>query len=253
MTFKFDFEEFMKPSVWGGRGYTYSDRKWFGNQTYEQIINSALHGDENLVVEAERLLNKLDADIELEHPEWVASVYGAYPVVPEFLAGSPTPMRIKTRVPADTSTIGIWVDLTSSAGVTHDIIMRRGIVVLALVLKLQQIRPVELHCCSMFPDDQNGGTFIDLVMPTRPLQLGVVCHVLTCVGFARHVMYGACQKFNRSRLGRVVRIDEEFRRCANIPENDVTIVGSHLNDVDELANSLAWVQGMVNKYVHREE
>lgn len=253
MKFSFDFEEFMNPKVWGGKGYTYGDRQWFGKQTFSQIISNAKHGDDSLVVEAEKLISQLDADIELEHPEWISSVYGAYPIVPEFLAGSPTPMRHRTRVPADNEPVGIWVDLTSSAGVNYELIRKRGIVVLALVLKLQQLRAIDLHCCCVLPDDKNGGTFIDLTMPTRPLQLGVVCHVLTCVGFARHVMYGAAETMNQSRLGRPLRRDEEFRSVGSIPDSDVTIVGSHLYDVQELANSLAWVQGMVNKYVHREE
>lgn len=253
MKFNFDFESFMNPQVWGGKGYTYGDMRWFGNQTFSQIKERAIHGDDSLVAEAEKLIAQLDADIELEHPEWVSSVYGAYPIVPEFLAGSPTPMRHRTRVPSDSEPVGIWIDLTSSAGVDYDIIKKRGIVVMALVLKLQQLRAIDLHCCCVLPDDRNGGTFIDLVMPTRPLQLGVVCHVLTCVGFARHIMYGAAEKMNGSSLGRLIRRDEEFRAIGNIPENDVTIVGSHLQDVNELRNSLAWVQGMINKYVHREE
>lgn len=253
MKFSFDFEEFMNPSIWGGKGYEYYDKSWFGNQTYQQIIERANHGDDSLVAEAEKLIAQLDADIELEHREWLASPHGAYPVVPEAIAGSPTPMRHQTRVPAENQPIGIWIDLTSSAGVSYDLIRKRGIVVLALLLKLQQIRAIDLHCCCIFPDDQNGGTFVDLIMPTRPLQLGVICHVLTCVGFARHVMYGAMQKLNKSRLLRVTREDKEFRAVGSIPDNDVTIVGSHLYDVQELSNSLAWVQGMVNKYVHREE
>jgi hypothetical protein len=251
--FSLDYEEFMKPEVWGGKGYTYGNQSWFGNQTYSEIVDHAIHGDDSLVDEAEKLIAKLDADIELEHPEWLPSVYGAYPIVSEYLASSPTPMRHKTQVPAENEPVGIWVDLTSSAGVSYDLIRKRGIVVLALVLKLQQLRPVDLHCCCVLPADKNGGTFIDLTMPTRPLQLGVVCHVLTCVGFARHVMYGAAQKMNNSSLGRVISEDREFRTVGDIPEKDVTIMGSHLDHVKELSNSLAWVQGMVNKYIHRDE
>jgi hypothetical protein len=66
-------------------------------------------------------------------------------------------------------------------------------------------------------------------------------------------MYGAAQKMNNSSLGRVISQDWEFRKVGSIPENDVTIMGSHLEHVKELSNSLAWVQGMVNKYVHRED
>jgi hypothetical protein len=251
MTYKFDYEEFMRPEVWGGKGYTGSDKQWFGNQTFKEIIDRAIHGDESLVPEAEKLIAQLDADIELEHPEWLSSVYGAYPVVPEYLAGSPTPMRHKTRVPAENEPIGIWVDLTSSAGVSYELIKKRGIVVLALVLKLQQVRAVDLHCCCCLP---SVNSYVDLVMPTRPMQLGVVTHVMTCVGFARHVMYGAVETWiKRSCNSRVINTDSEFRRVLDIPENDVTIIGSHLNSVRELSNSLAWVQGMVNKYVHRED
>ena len=250
-TFKFQYEEFL--AKFGNQGYTYGNREWFGNLSYQQIRDYAVHGDESLVPEAEKLIAQLNAEIELERPEWLPSVCGAYGIVAEYLADSPTPMRLKSKVPSDNTPIGIWVDLTSSAGVSHDIIMRRGVVVLALVLKLQQLRAVDLHCCHVQPDDSNGGTFTDLVMPTRPMQLGVVTHVLTCVGFARHIMYGAAQKLNHSGLGRVIREDKEFRRIGKIPENDVTIVGSHLYDVEELSNSIAWIQGMVNKYVHREE
>lgn len=251
LRFTLDYEEFMKPSVWGGKGYIGHHKSWFGDQTFEQIRERALHGDDSLVPEAEKLIAKLDADIELEHREWLPSVYGAYPVVAEYLAGSHTPMRHQTRVPAENEPVSIWIDSNVSAGITYETIKKRGIVVLALLMKLQQVRAVDLHYVCALP---TPNVYLDLIMPTRPLPLGVVCHVLTSVGFTRHVMFAGCEHLSkRSWSSAIIRDDKEFRQKMNIPDNDVTIVGSHLQDVRELNNSFAWVQGIVNKYVHREE
>lgn len=251
MIINLDFEQFMKPEVWGGKGYKSDTPGWFGRETYEQIVQRAIHGNDNLVPEAEKLIAKLDFDIELERSEWLPDVHGAYPIVAEYLSGSPTPMRHRTKVPADNEPVGIWVDSNVSAGISYETIKQRGIVILALVLKLQQLRAVDLHyvCALPTPD-----VYLDLVMPTRPMQLGVVTHVLTSVGFTRHVMFAGAEHISkRSWHSGVIREDKQFRQAMNIPDNDVTIVGSNLQDIVELRNSLAWVQGMVNKYVHREE
>jgi len=252
--YQYTLEEFMSPSV-RGSFRDYNDISWYGNQTHEQVVNGAINGDDSLVPYAEKLIEQLDTTVDIEHAEWIPSIYGAYPIVPEFLAGSVTPMRHKTRVPSDTTPIGVWVDLTPSCGVDAKTLERKGATILALVMKLQQVRAVELHCCGLAPSDVEGGYFIDILMPTQPLQLSVVCHVLTCAGFIRDLVFGhKMRECNQAGWwGRVIREEEEFRSAASIPEGDLAIVGSHLQDYESLRDNVRWVQDQVNKYVHKEE
>src|SRR5919106_1737658 len=78
-----------------------SGNAWRGGND-AQILQAARHGDDSYVPQAEALLEQISLAMPAtERRDWIAAPAGAYPVVPEALAGLPTPMRARVRVNDD--------------------------------------------------------------------------------------------------------------------------------------------------------
>ena len=134
--------------------YADTSKSWDNGIYHDLAVVLAKRGDDSFVSHAEALLEKIEGEVD-SHAEWVPSIYGAYPVVPEFLAGSPSSMWRGTR-PSDASPVAVWVDLTCSGGFSAKDMEKRGTAILALVMKLQAIRPVDLYLVSCVQRLQGG-------------------------------------------------------------------------------------------------
>ena len=163
------------------------NESWTGS-TRGTAVDKCIRGDETLVPEAESLLRKLETEIAVPHADWTPAPCGAYAIVPEYLVGHPDCMR-RRRITADETTpIRVYVDLTSSGGVQHDKLTKRGIGFLALIMALIQQRPVEASAVIALGYGQSGVVVIPL--PTRPLDTAVACGVLTDGAVTRTLGYG---------------------------------------------------------------
>ncbi len=137
------------------------------------------------------MLEKMEASLESTAGEWVPSPIGAYPIVPDFLVGLPDCMRRRVEVVSDAAPISVYVDIGSSACFSADVLLKRGIAILALVLKLQAVRSVNLILL-----DENGGRYgnDDMVyaiqIDSKPLDLGTACYALTDVSLSRRLTFG---------------------------------------------------------------
>ena len=102
-------------------------------------------GDESIVAQSEDVLREIEDQVPLSQG-WqnIYDVVGSVPVIPTFLAGHPQHMRRRERTSKDNAPLTIYMDLTSSMGISKEHILRRGIVMLALVRVLANVRPVEL-------------------------------------------------------------------------------------------------------------
>ena len=58
--------------------------------------------------------------------------------------------------PSDASPVAVWVDLTCSGGFSAKDMEKRGTAILALVMKLKAIRPVDLYLVSCVQRLQGG-------------------------------------------------------------------------------------------------
>lgn len=111
----------------------------------EQFKTLVSQGDENLVKQSEKMLAKIEDQIPLSKG-WrnVDDVVGAVPNVPAFLAGHPQCMRRRERSAQSTAPLTVYMDLASSMVIGKDLILQRGVALLALVRLLVAHRPVEL-------------------------------------------------------------------------------------------------------------
>lgn len=220
--------------------------------TYTDVLRLGLEGDDSLVAEAEKLLEQLMVASEtIKVMQWNPSVYGAYPVVPEFLAGSPTPMRHRQSVETENLPIGIWVDLTSSGRIGLDTLRRRGIVLLALVLKLQAIRPIELYVCIGSSSNRGG---VRITLNTRPLDLASSCFILCNGTFARLPMYALVREMSQSLITSLLIRESDFRAAFDVPEGDLVVGTAHLDYSSEIqSDPVAWINKQLAKFEHRGE
>lgn len=162
---------------------------WYGGEAKNATIRLSETGDTSLVSQAEILLDRLDTQIETPRKVWTRSPAGAFPCIPDVLAGLPTPMRRQREIPDERAPITILAATMSSAGISADILRQRGITILALVMALSRTRPVSLQQLTCLHGDDDGETVFTATINTTPLDLATACYVLTSSGFSRRLTY----------------------------------------------------------------
>ena len=164
--------------------------------TLARTVDRACNGWPEAVEAARALLDKyaLTADT-LDTGRVELDQAGAYPCVPSMLAGDPEHMWTRAEHLSATGPVKIYVNLASSAGISAEILQRRGGIVAALAWLVSAHRPVELIAMTTLDgthDGRNGGVIVTVPLPTAPLDIGIVAAVLSDPAFARGLMYGVC-------------------------------------------------------------
>ena len=181
---------------YGAGGYGTTSTGWYGGETSADSVRLAQEGSDKLVTEAATMLDEFNLAIETTGVQRMASPFGAYPIVPEFLTGMPDCMRRNVHVEGESMPLRVVVGLTSSGGITSDQLLRRGTAILAFVMAAAKCRPVQLEVlaalsgCRM----ENGEdyTIVRAAVASAPLDLATACYALTSSGFQRRIGYGLC-------------------------------------------------------------
>lgn len=236
---------------------------WYNNETEEETLRKAELGDTSLVAAAEEQLSKLDTAIETPRNVWERNVAGAYACVPDVLAGLPTPMRRMVHQRDETNPITIYVDTASSAYISAEVFAQRGITILALVMALTRIRPVQLFQMDNGDGykDGTGETVVISEINTHPLDLATACYVLTSVAFARRLCYSLeevhngfsgqwARGYSHSNPtlyydGLKTRLGVDASRCLMIP-------GAHLRD-ELITSPLAWIERQIAHFTTEQQ
>jgi hypothetical protein len=162
---------------------------WYNYETAEDSLRMTKEGNAKLVPFAERYLDKLDHAIETSRKVWEATPVGAYYSVPDVIAGRPRSMRRQIEEADDRQPITILVNTSSSAGIDAKTLEKRGVAILALVMALSRIRPVNLQLLGILHGVDEGETIMTAQINTAPLDLATACYTLTSSGFARRLTY----------------------------------------------------------------
>ncbi len=175
-------------------GSSWEERSgWFGSESPADAAQYAITGNDRLVADAERYLDKIEhAGIETVRHEWEPSLCGAYPVVGDFLAGRPDCMRRRFERAGERAPVRVICDGTSSTGIKASDLQRRGAAILAFIMALAQERPVELWAAVTLDGHayRRNMSAILVRCPTSPLNLGVCAHLLTSQAWTRGIGYG---------------------------------------------------------------
>jgi hypothetical protein len=170
---------------------------WYGNETTEDYLRKTRTGDASRVADAEKLLAKIEPELQRDSVVWQNNVVGAYPDVAAFLANDPECMRRRHITEDERSPLRVWVDVTSSASFTWQDLLPRGIAALALVMQLiRSGRAVELWTYTSLHGKENGQTVICVKMATTPIDVASVAYCITSQGFARGLCYGTGRQMN---------------------------------------------------------
>jgi len=163
---------------------------WTANVSFDEAIEKTLHGDASYVPAAEKLIEQLTLTMPRTRGfKTVASPYGGRCKFSDWQVGSPTPMRRRIRTSTEYGPIKIVVSTTSSYGITAETMAKRGTAILALLLKLQELRPIELYLLAETDGKQDGWYYQYIRVETKPLDIAIAAFVLCNVGFARHLTY----------------------------------------------------------------
>jgi hypothetical protein len=235
--------------------------EWFGYETEAESLAMARSGNTKLVPKAERYLTSLDLAIETPRRVWERSPAGAFAVVPDVLAGLPTPMRRQTWTSDETQPITILVITTSSAAISATTLQRRGVVILALVMALTRIRPVSLHQLAILHGADTGETVFTSEINTHPLDLATACYVLTSAGFARRLTYGLAKKLNAfngrwpkgfNYLNPEVYYKSLVLRLGLDPLKTLVVGAAQLGD-ELLKTPLPWIEKQIARFTSSTE
>lgn len=233
---------------------------WYGGESAWDSVRYAELGRLDLVPKAEKLLSELDLAIATPEPVWNPSPVGYYLDVGDYLADAPDCMRTIEFEADERAPITILATTTSSAGISADTLQKRGTVILALVMALSRIRPVNLQQLTFTHGVEGGETIITSGINTAPLDLARACYVLTSAGFARRLTYGIAEKLNRFngmwpnayRYGQPRPYLEYLKRVLTPDPSKTLIIGAAELGDELLRNPVEWVTKQVNHFTHGE-
>lgn len=233
----------------------------------QQAADVLRDGSIEHLARAEEIISKLDIDdvMSLSKPVLQSSVVGYIPNVPAYIAGRPDSMYNRGWIeePNAVAPLSVYVETSVSAGVSQKKIINRGIAVLAFVLAMESVRPVDLYTINPMSQSRSGSnSYIPIVrVASRPMDLGRAVFMLTNVAYSRRLSHAAVNAMSGDRSGGYVqwlehdhlgpdseRYEKTVRDMVKMAPDDVLLKGGHLHDQLMLTNPVQWVQDMINKH-----
>lgn len=240
---------------------------WTNGETFEDSRRLALVGREDWAQKAKDVYELLETGgIELELHQWAPDRAGAFPIVPDYLAGIPENMRRRLTNQSDMAPVAIYADISASAAFGSNDLCKRGAAVLALTMALQQHRPVTLYLVSGLSKSnsssaaKDSAAFTVMKCDTIPMDLSQLAYLFGSAGFFRNLLFCFGKKefdFSGSWPWRMHDTGSEanIKRCKGIMRlepQDLWIPGIHVND-EAVQNPLAWVQSNLEQYAQHLE
>ncbi len=221
----------------------------------DRAIYRCFHGETQHIPEAEAILGQVDAGIEALAPTWRPSVHGAYPLVSEYLASAPDCMRVLHDELQDHSPVTIYVASDLSAGVSQAMMLKRGIALLAMVMKLGAERPIKLAMISENMMATGIEEHLQIIeIPTQPLHLATACFALTNGNFARYLAYPVCSD-SGGMVAWPCNYDDGgpaweayLRGKGVLGPKDLYFKAAYLLDGEQYTNPVPWVNAQIQKF-----
>lgn len=177
---------------------------WTSGETIADSIHLTRAGSDKYAEAARAMVERISAITHQEERKVFApSVMGAYPCVPDYLAGFPENMRAMQPTTDERAPIRVYVCIVSSGGIDARPLARRGAAISALVERLSETRAVELW--ALHTSDANQGSHRDdsliaVRLPTAPMSLAHVAYALSSQGYTRGLNYCMSAKLHGSAL-----------------------------------------------------
>lgn len=242
-------------------GATIANKPDWTGETAAQIRASLANGNTDAVPKAEAVLDKINARLDLSGiaPRWGRSVVGAFPDVPAFLAGAPESMIRREPGESPRGAISVYYSPVAAAKTSHETWHANGITVLAAIMALSRVRPVNAYC---FTPYGIGDHVIRL--RTDPMVLSESAYILTSPGFFRAVSYEyaatfgwgggwgnwSCSKTGGSSAGGWSRERKtaHMKKILGMGEDDILIPALDPAAMAEISDPVTWINGLLDKY-----
>lgn len=237
----------------------------FGGVDFNKGISTLRAGNTDRLDDAKRIMDKLDVEglISNNMPILQSSIAGMVPNIPNAISGHPETMFSRGYIesPNLTTPLNVYVETTVSAGVSRQELTNRGVAILAFVLAMEVIRPVELYIALPHSHSRKPGVYCPVIkIASRPMDLGRAVWMLTSPCFARRLFHSAINHL--SECGRQCLVgpwawnsspmakdyETNFRKLLDMQPEDVLLKGGYLYDTLMLTNPVQWVKNMIAKH-----
>jgi hypothetical protein len=254
-----EFRDYLTSTDWRNDvsvQYHDSARDWFGPDSWPDTLRKIMAGDEDMARTAESVYDILETGgIELEQHTWQADRAGAFPVVPDYVAGIPECMRRKIISANDQAPVSIYVDVAASAGFTAENLIKRGAAVTALAIALSQHRPISLYLlCGLDADNAKNGYYVSVKLDTNPIDLSQIAYLLGSPSVYRRAMMSIGKQYYgyRGQWPFSIRPGNKdaisaLRSALRLEPQDLLVPAIYMND-DTVNNPIKWIQDTLSQY-----
>lgn len=214
----------------------------------------AVHtGHEASVVGAERFLALIERELQNLPTtvgfETVRDVFGPRADMGDWMMGAPNPCRRRVRRDIETAPLKIVVNGFVSAGINTDQLRRRGEAIMALLMAIQSVRPVDLYAAGESTHTGTDGWRYFLIrLESRPLSLSQAGFIIGHPAFFRTYGIGwfAAKNPDDTSVPWLGSTPAEQRERLGLEPQDILIEKASLGDA-LLSDPLAWVRREIAK------
>lgn len=249
--------------------YSNSRAEWTGGpiDNAVAVINNGLPANSRQMKAASDLIEKVDATLHGRKKDtWEPNVAGAFPVVGEYLMGLPLHMRDRRKVENNLAPVTVAVEVSVSDGVDEYALAQRGAAICALVMKLNEVRPTELHIFGTIKVSGFDVTTWIARVHSQPISLAHAVGYMTTKEMARMINFSACCDMlgdpKSTCTGSIgwghgypgKPRETVLRRVLGLNPHDIIIQGGYLPDQEMMrSNPVAWIHKQLDAQREIEE
>lgn len=245
-------------------GYRHQGIKFLGHVSEREAVAFCEKNiGERHMRAAKELVDRIDASYrDRAKDQWTPSPYGAYPVVPDYLAGDPFSMRTKQREENNTAPIRYYIEAVVSGGTSTAALEQRAAGLAALIMRTAEERPVELYAVIALHNRRNSNVGYIGVVPinTHPIDLHSTiaafatrefcrCMAFTNSELATGVSSAACDwLFGHPTFDNKGQREAYMRQALNMDPQDVLMQGGYLSEANLFeSDPVKWVHKQIEK------
>lgn len=230
---------------------------WNGGMNLRQcmdITETARNVTQSALDRAKEFIDLIDATVgETDKPTWKPDVQGAFPVVPEFLAGEPQNMRTWRDERSERAPVTLVIEMVVSSNTTDQQMFNRAMGLCALAMKMSETRPVELHALFSMREGNCVQANFDLVkldIPVSPTQILALSDKSACRGIALNSVYdrrGSRSGFMSWAYNGYGDPSDYYREMLELESSAVIVHGLHtLMDMNR-TDTVAWIESRLKE------
>ncbi len=171
-----------------GKANPHSADEFTGYVSFIEALELARMGDDALAARAAALIETMSAEMpETRAVETVRGQYGRVDIG-AYLAGSESPMRRRKRTRTVSAPLSLYVDIGATWKAPAAELEARGAAVLALVLRLERERPVDLYAYFATHGERRK-LYYTVRLESRPVSVAHAAFALAHPGMLRQLAH----------------------------------------------------------------